>query len=50
MGSHLLTITQKKSWVNQVSVHGVVKYSNKQLAQYQVFPVPALVKRHLYNR
>lgn len=44
VGSHLLTITQKKSWANQVSVHGVVKYSNKQLAQYQVFPVPALVE------
>lgn len=35
---------EKDSWANQVSVHGVVKHSNKQLAQYHVFPVPALVE------
>lgn len=34
---------EKDSWAKQVSVHGVVKH-NKELAQYHVFPVPALLE------
>lgn len=35
---------EKDSWAKQVSVHGVGKHSNKELAQYHVFPVPALLE------